>query len=131
MLGEWIGGEASASCAVERAIDALTSAGAPLIVAKLGAAGSRVAIGASRIDVPPLEVAAVDSTGAGDGFVAAFLFASARGACPQVAARIGNVVGALIASQSGAAEAAPCAAEVRRTLAQQDSHVECLAVFGR
>lgn len=102
---------------VEATLSALIDAGTGIVVAKLGAKGSRVGRGSSRIDAPPFPVTAVDTTGAGDAFVAAFLYVLQRGGTSSVAARIGNVVGALVASRSGAGEACPTHGEVNAALA--------------
>ena len=52
----------------------------PLVVIKRGAAGCEAAAGAKRwrVDAPKIE--AIDTTGAGDAFVAAFLAARLAGA---------------------------------------------------
>jgi ribokinase len=110
------------------AVSALTHDESPLVVAKLGAAGSQIAKGLSRIHVPPLPVHAVDTTGAGDGFVAAFLFVLLRGGSPEMAAHVGNVVGALVSSRSGAADASPTRDEVLATLTAQGAS-KALDVF--
>ena len=52
----------------------------PLVVVKRGAAGSEAAEGESRWRVPSPAVAAIDTTGAGDAFVAGFLAARLAGA---------------------------------------------------
>jgi sugar/nucleoside kinase (ribokinase family) len=88
-----------------RALDA-EEAAFPLLAAKLGARGSRL-FGRVRAEAAPFEVAARDSTGAGDAYVGAFLVALGRGAEPTVAARIGNAAGALTTSRVGAAAALP------------------------
>ena len=129
-LGTSLGSTGNDSDLVEAALSALANAGTPLIAAKLGAAGSRIARGSSRTNIAPLPITAVDTTGAGDGFVAAFLFALHRGGSPEVAARVGNVVGALIASRNGAAEAPPTRDEVCATLAARGA-TEALDVFAQ
>jgi ribokinase len=92
---------------VEKTLSALIDLGIPLVVAKLGSSGSRIAQNSSRMDIPPMPVATKDTTGAGDGFVAGFLYMLQRGGTPQVAAEVGNVIGALVAESSGAGEACP------------------------
>jgi len=117
LLGTSLGFTGNDTELVNATLSALTDAGAPIVVAKLGAAGSRIARGSSRIDVSPYPVHAIDTTGAGDGFVAAFLFVVLRGGCAETAAHVGNVVGALVASRSGAADASPTRDEVFAALA--------------
>ena len=57
----------------------------PLVVVKRGAAGAEAAEGARRWRAGAPEVEAVDTTGAGDAFVAAFLAARLSGAEIQTA----------------------------------------------
>jgi ribokinase len=76
-----------------------------------------------------MHVAAIDTTGAGDGFVGAFLFARLKGASFELAARIGNVVGALVASRPGAAESMPSREEVRSALTERSLHEELGVVW--
>jgi ribokinase len=130
LLGTSLGLTGNDSDLVEFALSSLTHAGTPYVVAKLGAAGSRIARGSSRFDVPPFPVTAVDTTGAGDGFVAAFLFVLQRGGSAETAAQVGNIVGALIASRSGAAEASPNRDEVCAMLAAQGA-TKALDVFAK
>ena len=128
LLGTALGLAENTTAASESAISALLRAGARLVVAKRGASGSRIAQGSSRIDVSPFPVTAIDTTGAGDGFVAAFLHVLQRGGRPEIAARIANIAGALIASRRGAAEAAPTPIEVITAL-EACGDTETLDVF--
>ena len=131
LLGASIGLSGNSITMIDETLSALLGAGAPLVVAKLGAAGSRMACADGRIDIAPMPVTAVDTTGAGDGFVAAFLFTTLRGGSAEVAARMGNIVGALVASRSGAAEASPFGDEVRRVVAERDSNGQLEAIFSK
>lgn len=114
---------------IDATLSKLLHAGTPVVVAKLGANGSRVATRSSRVDGAPLIVKAVDTTGAGDGFVAAFLLVLLRGGSPRVAARLGNLVGALVASRPGAAEAAPYRDELRSVVGTLDNPDELMALL--
>lgn len=96
--------------------------GAPLLVTKLGARGS--AIPSRAILAPAFPVEARDSTGAGDAYVAGFLFAHRRGAPLEIAARIGNALGALTATRAGAADALPSLGEVRAFLEERAARAE-------
>jgi ribokinase len=87
----------------------------PIVAAKLGARGSRLG-GRASADLPAFPVIARDTTGAGDAYVAGFLFALTRGAAPATAARLGNALGALTSTRSGAADALPTRDEVRALL---------------
>jgi sugar/nucleoside kinase (ribokinase family) len=70
---------------------------APVVVKKLGERGC--AVNGQR--VPGFAVDAVDTTGAGDCFVAGFLAARQRGSTVMEAARFANAVGALSVSRLG------------------------------
>ncbi len=69
----------------------------PLVVIKRGAAGCGAASGAARWRVPAPDIRAVDSTGAGDAFLAAFLAARLGGA------EIGEALDRAVAAGSQAA----------------------------
>ncbi len=85
----------------------------PRIVAlKCGAEGVVLAFGDKISRIPPLEVDAVDSTGAGDAFGGAFLARLVAGDTPLEAARYANVVAALTTTGHGALPAIPLAPEV-------------------
>ncbi len=66
----------------------------PQIVVTLGAAGSILAIGDQVVKVEPVPATAVDTTGAGDAFVAAFAAALNQGHTPVDAARFASHVAA-------------------------------------
>jgi sugar/nucleoside kinase (ribokinase family) len=77
-------------------------AGAREIVMKLGKRGCLISDGGILREVPPFAVRAVDSTGAGDAFTAAFLQARLRGWSALEAALAANAAGAAAASRVGA-----------------------------
>lgn len=109
-------GDASADELVDRSLERFArDDDAPIVAAKLGARGSRLG-GRASADLPAFPVIARDTTGAGDAYVAGFLFALTRGAAPITAARLGNALGALTATRPGAAEALPSRDEVRAFL---------------
>jgi ribokinase len=74
---------------------------APLIVWKLGAAGV-LARGAGVARAPGLPVLALDSTGAGDAFAAAFTLAQRRGASLAAAVARANRLAAAVVQHIGA-----------------------------
>jgi sugar/nucleoside kinase (ribokinase family) len=80
---------------------ALQQAGVANVVVKLGAAGCVVFSGEDSITSPAFQVAAVDTTGAGDCFVGAFLAALQRGLPYADAAHLANAVGALSVQKLG------------------------------
>ena len=80
----------------------LVEAGAREIVMKLGRLGSLISDGGKVQKVPPFFIRAVDSTGAGDAFTAAFLQARLLGWPAQESALLANAAGASAASVVGA-----------------------------
>jgi sugar/nucleoside kinase (ribokinase family) len=80
----------------------LERAGAKEIVMKLGKRGCLISDGGILREVPSFAVRAVDSTGAGDAFTAAFLQARMRGWSTLEAALAANAAGAAAASRVGA-----------------------------
>lgn len=86
---------------LERAVELLQET-CPLVVVKRGEAGALVATRDEEFAVPAFPVRAVDTTGCGDAFNAAFLLCLVRGRPLQEAARWGNAVGAMVAQRFGA-----------------------------
>jgi sugar/nucleoside kinase (ribokinase family) len=91
----------------EKALD-LHRRGAKWVAVKQGAAGSVIyRQGLPPQVMPALPIKAVDSTGAGDAFNAAFLYGLLNGYSVEAAQIIANAVGALAASASGATMGVP------------------------
>lgn len=82
----------------------LRRSGARVVVLKLSRNGCAVFTGDEEFYAPPFRVAVVDTTGAGDCFVAGFLAALDRGLPLRDAARFANAVGALTVQQLGSVE---------------------------
>jgi ribokinase len=80
----------------------LERAGAREIVMKIGKRGCLISDAGILREVPSFAVRAVDSTGAGDAFTAAFLQARTRGWSTPEAALAANAAGAAAASRVGA-----------------------------
>jgi sugar/nucleoside kinase (ribokinase family) len=78
---------------------ALLDKGAANVVVKMGAAGSARACPHRFCRIPAFPVEVVDTTCAGDGFVAGFLFAVAAGLPPADCMVLGNATGGLCATQ--------------------------------
>ena len=77
-----------------------------MVFLTLGAAGSMACRGGKIFSQPSIEITPVDTTGAGDAFMAGVLFALGQGETDMnIVLRTGNVCGALTASKRGAAGA--------------------------
>ncbi len=99
-----------------RAFAALKRNGPREVVLKLGRQGCLIAEQGRTREVPSFPVRTVDSTGAGDAFVAAFLQARLRGWADAEAALVANAAGAAAASVVGAGTQLPTPREARRIL---------------
>jgi mRNA-degrading endonuclease RelE of RelBE toxin-antitoxin system len=99
------------------AADALLRAGYRGVVLKLGPLGCYVAAGGARAAVPAFEVAAVDTTAAGDTFNGAFAVSLAEGAGIEEAALFANAAAAISVTRPGAQNSVPARAEVEQLLA--------------
>jgi fructokinase len=104
---------------VEACARALLGQGPSLVLVTLGAEGCRYFTAAHQGHVPGFSVTAIDTTGAGDGFVAGLLaHLSESGVFPlpepdlQRALRFANAVGATTCTQKGAIPALPTRAQV-------------------
>ena len=89
----------------EAMADAFLSFGVGSVIVKLGAKGCLYKDKETVLRLPALPVNAVDATGAGDNFVAAFVSERLRGAGPAEALRFANACGALCTTAVGASTA--------------------------
>ena len=94
----------------------LLAAGARNVVLKLGKQGCLILHQGRLKKVPSFPVRVLDSTGAGDAFVAAFLQAKLRGWPVLEAALAANAAGAAAATVIGAGENLPQLREIARVL---------------
>jgi len=102
-----------------RAHAALRKAGAREVVLKVGHRGCLITEGGGPVLVSSFSVRSVDSTGAGDAFVAAFLEARLRGWPTVEGAIAANAAGALAATVIGAGQNLPGPSEVATLLSAQ------------
>jgi sugar/nucleoside kinase (ribokinase family) len=107
MLVDLPGGEMDPERACNQACLSLVARGIPIVALKRGARGSTVYTATGQIDAPPLSVAEVDPTGAGDCYGAAFVVGLLEGWDLAATARFANVVGALAVTVQGPMEGAP------------------------
>lgn len=97
---------------------ALMRRGAKSIIITLGAIGLLAVTEAEERFIPSLEVAAVDTTGAGDAFNGALATAVAEGRGFFEAAEFANAAAALSVTRIGTARAMPERQEIDRTILQ-------------
>jgi sugar/nucleoside kinase (ribokinase family) len=95
----------------ETACRSLLARGIPLVALKQGEAGSTVFSAGQIVQAPPLRVAEVDPTGAGDCYGGAFVAGLLAGWELSRVARFANVVGALAVTRKGPMEGAPSLAD--------------------
>ncbi|MGE0879428.1 MAG: ribokinase [Acidimicrobiia bacterium] len=93
--------------ATPASVDAAAKAWNCRMVVTMGAAGAIMVDGDRAVEVPALEVEAVDTTGAGDAFVGGFACALASGLSSDDAVRIGVACGSLSVTLAGARSAFP------------------------
>ena len=101
------------------AFAALRKAGAREVVLKVGRRGCLVSQNAEPMLIPSFSVRTVDSTGAGDAFVAAFLQARLRGWPTIEGAIAANAAGALATTVVGAGQNLPGQRDVAALLRAQ------------
>lgn len=112
------------------AADQLIAGGLALAAIKLGSRGALIAGRSGQFHAPTFGVAALDTNGCGDAFVAGFLFAHQRGASLEQCSTLANALGALTATRYGAAEALPTRQELRAFVQQQPGGTEIEHLLG-
>jgi ribokinase len=100
----------------EAAASRLRAQGVGTVILTLGEHGALLAREGETRRVPAFGVTPIDTTAAGDAFVAGFAVASADGQPLDEAVRWGNAAGALAASRFGAQPSLPARQEVERLL---------------
>ncbi|HQK94164.1 MAG TPA: ribokinase, partial [Armatimonadota bacterium] len=109
----------------------LRDAGVGVAVVKLGAAGCVVAADGWTAHVPGVKVDVVDTTAAGDAFMAGLAVARGEGADWVEAARFANCAGALAATKLGAQPSLPYRPEVDALYRSGDAGVRhCAPTLG-
>lgn len=114
---------ATGHTSLERGIQFVLDQGVELLVVSRGGEGALITNGAYRIELPAFRVPVVETTGAGDGFVAALItrllpererIGSLAAIAPDVvrdALRFANAVGGLTCTRMGAIPALPTLSE--------------------
>jgi len=97
------------------------------VALKLGDQGSYVEDeGGTSVFKPAYDVAVVDTTGAGDGWAAAFDYGLLEGWDLETCVTVANAVGALIVTKRGATSAMPTRAELDRFLRKRGTILQQL-----
>ena len=114
LTGMPVGGQSELAAAAKR----LRDQGVGTVILTLGEQGALLADEDPARLVPAFNVTVIDTTAAGDAFVAGFAVASADGQPLDEAVRWGNAAGALAASRFGAQPSLPTRREVEQLLSQ-------------
>ncbi len=101
---------------LERALRALRRTHAGVLCVTLGAGGAMMLIGDECVRDPGFVVHAVDTTGAGDVFRAAFIYATLNGYSPRDLLRFANAAAAVSCTRAGAMAGVPSLADVEKLL---------------
>lgn len=98
----------------ESAIDVILGTGVPALALKRGARGCTICrADGTREDIAPFPVDVLNVLGAGDAFASGLIYGLAQGWPLEVAARMGNAVGAIVVTRHGCANFMPRVDEVR------------------
>ena len=103
----------------EEMADEFLERGVKNVILKLGSAGCLFKNSDMTLRLPALPVEAVDSTGAGDNFVAGFASEILRGSAPEQALRFGNACGAICTMTVGAGTALKNREQVKELLMRE------------
>jgi len=87
-----------------------------MLCVTMGSRGSLLLNGDRLHEAPAFEVAAIDTTGAGDVFRGALIYALLRGDAPDVMLRFANAAAALSCTRAGAIGGIPSLAEIEQLL---------------
>ena len=102
---------------MDRALHALRQPHHTLLCVTLGARGAMLLDGGRIEHVPGFRVQAVDTTGAGDVFRGAFIYALLRGDRPREIVRVANAAAAVACTRHGAFGGVPTLEDISRRLA--------------
>jgi len=105
---------------IPRALRALRRDHHTMIVVTLGTRGAMLLEGDVVHHVPAFEVDAVDTTGAGDVFRGAFIYAMLRGDGPLELLRFASAAAAVSCTREGAMDGVPTLGEVERVLTMRN-----------
>lgn len=99
-----------------KAVGFLRKVGIPIVGIKLAERGSVISYESTVKHIPAFKVEAIDSCGAGDAFMAGFIYALNVGESPERAALFGNALGSLCVESFGATSGIKSRSQVKRRL---------------
>lgn len=102
----------------EEAAQKLREWGVPLVIAKMGAEGTRLVSAGASFFLPSYPIEVVSTIGAGDGFASGFLYGILEDMPLAKALRYGNAAAAIVVSRLMCSEAMPNLAEVENLIAK-------------
>jgi sugar/nucleoside kinase (ribokinase family) len=101
---------------VTRALKQVRQSHGGLLCVTLGAGGAMLLSGDELVTEPAFSITAVDTTGAGDVFRAAFIYGLLAGSAPRDLLRFANAAAAVSCTRAGAMNSVPSRDEVERLL---------------
>jgi sugar/nucleoside kinase (ribokinase family) len=104
-----------------QALEEFLSWGPGTVGIKLGRDGCLVGQGEQRVEAPGIAAEALDTTGAGDGFDAGFIYGLLQGYPLQKTALNANVVGSLVVRKRGAMTSLPVREDVESLVSEMDA----------
>ena len=104
-----------------RALSVVRQSHDGMLCVTLGAHGAMLMIGDELIAEPAFPVTAVDTTGAGDVFRAAFIHAMLKGLTPPQMLRFANAAAAISCTRAGAMASVPSLPEVERLISAESA----------
>jgi len=104
---------------LDAAVRWLVQANVPMLVSKLGSAGTRVWTGEESVFLEPYRVTVKTTIGAGDGFASGYLWALLQDLPVTECIHYGNAAAALVVSRLSCSEAMPTRDEVEELIREQ------------
>ena len=112
IFAEHVPAELTGEANLPRALERLRKPHHSMLCVTLGPRGALLLAGHEVIHEPGISVQTVDTTGAGDIFRGAFIYALLRGEPPREIVRFANAAAALRCTRSGAMSSMPSMAEI-------------------
>jgi ribokinase len=98
----------------EKAAKYLLKKGAESVIVKMGESGARIFLEKKVLDIPSFKTNAVDTTGAGDSFNAAFIYGRLRGLDDEESGKLASLAASITVSRRGTTSSFPSIEELRK-----------------